>query len=315
MERDGATDMKSLAHCVTIAISIVVTVPAQAQRARVFVASYGNDSNPYTFASPCRNFQQAVNVVASGGEVTAIDSAGFGTVTINKSVMINSPPGIEASIATGSCEAAITVNASSSDVVSVRGLTLNGGGIGSYGIHFTAGAKLAVFDCFVTNYNQYGIFVNVTSSTSVLVSNTIASESPAGIYVQTSGGGQVIATFNHDTFDHNTDGLELQSDSTGTIYAIISNSTFGANSNIGAYSIGSNSLTVVDSTFNFGGSMVYLAGDTTAFLSHIISPQGSLVCTSASSVHPNLVYLDGTNHFASTDMCAAPSNITSWTSR
>jgi hypothetical protein len=41
--------------------------------ARVFVASYGNDSNPCTFLSPCKTFQQAVNVVNAGGEVTAID--------------------------------------------------------------------------------------------------------------------------------------------------------------------------------------------------------------------------------------------------
>src|SRR5215472_14476239 len=38
--------------------------------------SYGDDANPCTFGSPCKTFQQAVNVVAAGGEVTAI-SAGF----------------------------------------------------------------------------------------------------------------------------------------------------------------------------------------------------------------------------------------------
>ena len=42
------------------------TAPAQA-RARVFVASYGNDSNPCTFGSPCKTFQQAVNVVDPNG--------------------------------------------------------------------------------------------------------------------------------------------------------------------------------------------------------------------------------------------------------
>ena len=64
---------------ITLACSLA-SPPAHA-RARVFVASYGNDSNPCTFGSPCRNFQQAVTVVDPGGEVTAIDSAGFGPVT------------------------------------------------------------------------------------------------------------------------------------------------------------------------------------------------------------------------------------------
>jgi hypothetical protein len=57
----------------------------------VFVASYGSDANPCTFLSPCRNFQQGVNVVDSGGEVTAIDSAGFGPLLIDRAVTITSP--------------------------------------------------------------------------------------------------------------------------------------------------------------------------------------------------------------------------------
>ena len=73
-------------------------MPAQAQRARVFVASYGNDSNPCSFTQPCRTFQQAVTVVAVSGEVTAIDSAGFQPVNITKSVTITSPAGVEAGI-------------------------------------------------------------------------------------------------------------------------------------------------------------------------------------------------------------------------
>jgi hypothetical protein len=75
----------------------LATAPAHA-RARVFVASYGNDTNPCTFGSPCKTFQQAVNVVDAGGEVTAIDSAGFGPINITKAVTITSPDGVEAGI-------------------------------------------------------------------------------------------------------------------------------------------------------------------------------------------------------------------------
>ena len=75
----------------TLACSFA-SAPAYA-RARVFVASYGNDSNPCTFGSPCKTFQAAVNAVDAGGEVTAIDSAGFGPVVIAKPVTITSPDG------------------------------------------------------------------------------------------------------------------------------------------------------------------------------------------------------------------------------
>ena len=75
----------------------LATTPANA-RARVFVASYGNDANPCTFGSPCKTLQVAVNAVDAGGEVTAIDSAGFGPINITKAVTITSPDGVEAGI-------------------------------------------------------------------------------------------------------------------------------------------------------------------------------------------------------------------------
>jgi hypothetical protein len=88
------------------------TGPAYAAaRDRTFVGSYGNDANPCTFGSPCKTFQQAVNVVAAGGEVTAIDSAGFGSINITKAVSITSPDGVEAGIVPAAGGNAITVSA------------------------------------------------------------------------------------------------------------------------------------------------------------------------------------------------------------
>src|SRR6516225_9884271 len=120
------------------------SVPAQAQRARVFVASYGNDNNPCTFGSPCKTFQQAVNVVDPGGEITAIDSAGFGPISINKAVSITSPNGVEAGIVPISGGNAITIGAGPNDAVELYGLTVDGSGVGNNGIVFTSGAKLTI---------------------------------------------------------------------------------------------------------------------------------------------------------------------------
>src|ERR1700690_4061460 len=109
----------------TLAASFMAA-PAQADGDRVFVASYGSDSNPCTFGSPCKTFQNAVNVVAAGGEVTAIDSAGFGPINITEAVTITSPPGVEAGIATPLNGSAITINAGPNDTVALRGLTFEG---------------------------------------------------------------------------------------------------------------------------------------------------------------------------------------------
>src|SRR6516165_9863844 len=135
--------------------SSLFSVSAHA-RARVFVASYGNDANPCTFGSPCKTFQQAVNVVDPGGEVTAIDSAGFGPISITKAVTITSPDGVEAGIVPVAGGNAITIHAGSTDAIVLHGLTLNGSGVGANGIVFNSGASLSIADCAVRNMTGNG---------------------------------------------------------------------------------------------------------------------------------------------------------------
>ena len=156
------------------------TAPAQA-RARVFVASYGNDSNPCTFGSPCKTFQQAVNVVDPNGEVMAIDSAGFGPISITgKSVTITSPPGVEAGIVAPAVGgAAITINSVSKDtVIRLSGLTLDGANIlNSTGISFSGtGGNLTVRDCVIRNFGQDGIDFFPDGGGVLSVSNTVVSD-------------------------------------------------------------------------------------------------------------------------------------------
>ena len=107
--------MRSRVFCFTllstIAISVAVSLPAQAQRARVFVSVNGNDSNPCTALSPCRTFQAAHDAVQPGGEVDVLDTGGYGTLTITKSISIVNPGGVVASIAPVPGQSAITVNA------------------------------------------------------------------------------------------------------------------------------------------------------------------------------------------------------------
>jgi hypothetical protein len=161
------------------------TASAQA-RARVFVASYGNDGNQCTFGSPCKTFQQAVNVVDAGGEVTAIDSAGFGPITITQAVTITSPPGVEAGIVPAAGGAAIIVNTFGGTTV-LRGLTLEGQGTGTDGVQVIGTGRIEIFDCVIRNFAHDGIYINLgvfggINPNTVLISNTTAADnSAAGI--------------------------------------------------------------------------------------------------------------------------------------
>src|SRR6516165_6379198 len=134
--------MKSHAICftllTTVAISIAASFPAQAQRARVFVSVTGDDANPCTGGSPCKTFQHAHDVVLAGGEISVLDTGGYGTLLISKSLSIVAI-GVEASIAIPSGSTGINVNVGSTDKVSLRGLTLDGTGVGTTGIFFQSG--------------------------------------------------------------------------------------------------------------------------------------------------------------------------------
>jgi len=177
-----------------LACSLAATA-AQA-RARVFVASYGSDSNPCTFLSPCRNFQQAVNVVDPGGEVTAIDSAGFGPISINIAVTITSPDGIEAGIVPTAGGDGITINAGVNDEVNLRGLTLVGGGVGNNGVTITGGGLVKIENSVIQGFLHQGInMVPSSNSKLVVLDTTVSSNFGTGVYVGPSGNVTVRAVF------------------------------------------------------------------------------------------------------------------------
>src|ERR1700686_824410 len=122
-----------------------MTVPAQAQNTRSFVSGLGNDLNNCSLAAPCRTFQRAHDQTNAGGEIAVLDSAGYGAVTITKSISIVNPGGVEAGITVPSGGIAITINASGA-IVALRGLTLEGAATGSDGILVNSGGSLNVRD-------------------------------------------------------------------------------------------------------------------------------------------------------------------------
>lgn len=127
---------------------------AQAQTQRSFVASNGNDANNCLRPTPCRTFTRALVTTLAGGEVVVVDSAGYGAVTINQSVTISAPLGVQASVTAAAGAAGITVTGG--DVV-LRGLALLGQGTGTNGIAFSGGTSLFVENCTINGFTNAGI--------------------------------------------------------------------------------------------------------------------------------------------------------------
>jgi len=225
--------MTKIASLLTLLVTVLVcslpAVPALAQRDRVFVASYGNDSNPCTFGSPCKTFQQAINVVAQGGEVTAIDSAGFGPISISHAVTITSPNGVEAGVAgPASGNAAITIAAGTNDTIDLSGLTLDGDNVSlTTGIQFTTGGSLHVQNCVVRNFT-FGINFEPTASSALSVSNTLLSDNLFGVQIAPSGSGAIIGILDHVEIGHGTNGLTVSSGSS-TVNVAVTDSVVASN--------------------------------------------------------------------------------------
>ena len=124
-----------------LATLLVPVLPAPAQAAppsRVFVAAQGSDANPCTFAQPCRTFQHAHDTVAANGEIDVLDPAGYGALTITKSISIQGHGFAGLAAPSG---AGITINAGSTDSINLRGLLIDGVGTGASGIVFGTGAS------------------------------------------------------------------------------------------------------------------------------------------------------------------------------
>jgi len=125
--------MKTAVHLfAALFITCAFGTLAQAQAPRTWVSGVGDDLNPCSRTAPCKTFAGAHSKTANCGEIDALDPAGYGTVTITKSLTIDGTgtlASILASNATG-----ISINVGSSDVVTIRGLTIDGNCNGINGI-------------------------------------------------------------------------------------------------------------------------------------------------------------------------------------
>src|SRR5665213_3574328 len=159
-------------------LAALTAAPAYAQR--VYVASQGSDANNCSLQLPCRSLQHALTISDAGGEIAILNTGGYNggtTVTIDKAISIVNQGGYEAGISFLSGVPGIVINAGPNDAVSLRGLTIEGAGVGTTGIQFNSGASLAVENCVIRHMDFYGIgFYSTTATSTLTVSNSLVAD-------------------------------------------------------------------------------------------------------------------------------------------
>jgi len=157
-----------------LAITVLGTTVMYGQASRTWVSGVGDDANPCSRTAPCKTFAGAISKTAAGGEIDALDPAGYGAVTITKAITIDGGGGQVASVLVSGTNG-IVVQAGPSDVVILRNLRINGIGTGINGIRFLSGKDLNVESCYIFGFTTNGVDIalNQATAASAHIINTI----------------------------------------------------------------------------------------------------------------------------------------------
>jgi len=184
---------------------LALTPAAIALNNRSAVSVNGLDSNACTVASPCRSFGVALAATADGGEVVALDSAGYGPFSIAQNVTVTGAPGVHAAI-TATIGNAIDVTAGNHIVIG--NLFILGNGSGSNGILNSGAGFLHVHNCFVQGFLSRGVGSTATAIKTVVDHCTFENTSTGIEFDDTTG------TIDNCSVNSNATGIALTSTTT-----------------------------------------------------------------------------------------------------
>src|SRR5256714_6509436 len=167
--------MLPLSVAATLLVIFLWSSDAQAQATRTWVSGVGDDANPCSRTAPCKTFAGAISKTAAGGEIDALDPAGYGAVTITKAITIDGGGGQVASVLVSGTNGIVVQANAQTDVVILRNLRINGIGSGLNGIRFLSGKDLNVENCFIFGFTQNGVDIalNQAFAASAHIINTI----------------------------------------------------------------------------------------------------------------------------------------------
>lgn len=166
------------------------TTAAMAQATRTWVSGVGDDVNPCSRTAPCKTFAGAISKTAANGEINVLDSAGYGAVTITKSITIKadgSTAGVLVSAGSG-----VTINSATAKVV-LDGLDFEGlsNGVSINGVNVLAARNVKVINCAIRGFTaagSAGVRVNNSGTAVVTVENSYLFNNTIGVLVNPASG-------------------------------------------------------------------------------------------------------------------------------
>jgi hypothetical protein len=201
---------------------LAIAPVAHAQASRTWVSGVGDDANPCSRTAPCKTFAGAISKTAAGGEISVLDPAGYGTVTITKSITIEGT-GTLASVLNAGVPG-IVINAGPTDTVILRDLSINGFNSGTNGIRFLAGAGLTVDHCSIFGQTQDDIDVSSSTPGRVMVRDTTMTGGATGVNVGGTAG-PMLVTLDHVNIHRCNTGIYGGFGASNVINSVIADTT------------------------------------------------------------------------------------------
>lgn len=234
--------------------------PASAQASRTWVSGTGDDANPCSRTAPCKTFAGAISKTASGGEINCIDSAGYGSVTITKSMTIRCV-GVEGGVLVAGTNG-INVTAGATDTVTLDGLDFEGLAppqTSPNGVSFNSGAKLYINNCRIHQFAQNGVLVNSsTSGGHAFINDTIIHNMGVG-GVNVTGPNNIASLTNVKILT--TGNFSVQANGAGTIVgvetSVLNDSPAGISTLAGGQVISVGPSNLVSGTGAFTSTILY----------------------------------------------------------
>ena len=171
----------------TIAATVFTVLSTAAlSQTRTWVSGTGDDLNPCSRTAPCKTFASAINKTGTNGEINCLDSAGFGTVNITKSITIDCHSehgGVLAANTNGVIVNGVNI------VVTLRGLVIQSTNtLTGNGIRIINAAAVNIDDTIIENFGGTGT-------------------NGRGIVIETSGIGVRVNVTDSHLYNNNNHGI------------------------------------------------------------------------------------------------------------
>jgi filamentous hemagglutinin family protein len=199
--------------------------PASAQASRTWVSGTGDDVNPCSRTAPCKTFAGAISKTAVNGEINCLDPAGYGSVTITKSITLNCH-GTNGSILNAGVPGITIAFDSFTDVrktVNIRELDIQGFDTGTFGIRIIGtgtGTSVNIEDTVINGdfgSSATGIVDSRTNGNLFIKNTKVRNMGGAGVNLSATTPGLIRATLNEVMVSGSTTGLLLGAGTAATV--------------------------------------------------------------------------------------------------